>query len=257
MPPPDGRILHRVRTRKGYQGDRAYMEAGTATVSIRSATIGSIDSTGVGIAGVPIGAVRTEPPCTGEMSVGIARSSANAAEICGDMAGWWSRDSVEILAIADGLGHGKDAAKAAAAAMDTVAAWSGHDHSDLFRRMNTALQTTRGAAVGVATVAWQAGQITYAAIGNTRAALFGAGVTRLDGDAGIVGGGYRRLNIVVVPFQPGEVLTLWTDGLEELLKPTAADHAAAGLDAMAARLLDRFPKGRDDRCVVVARLAPG
>jgi hypothetical protein len=191
------------------------------------------------------------------MSVGIARRSANAADVCGDMAGWWSRDGMEIVAIADGLGHGKDAAIAAAAALDAVASWHGLDPLELFQRMNVALHATRGAAVGVAAVAWATGQITYAAVGNTRAALFGADATRLDSFAGIVGGGYRRLNTVVVPFHSGDVLTLWTDGLEERLQPIAADHAAAGMDAMAARLLDRFAKGHDDRCVVVARLVPG
>ena len=32
----------------------------------------------------------------GVISFGIARRSANAAEVCGDMAGWWSRDGMEL-----------------------------------------------------------------------------------------------------------------------------------------------------------------
>jgi negative regulator of sigma-B (phosphoserine phosphatase) len=191
---------------------------------------------------------------TGAISFGIARRSANAAEVCGDMAGWWSGDGIERVAIADGLGHGKDAAVAAAAALEVVAAWPGHDLPSLFQHMNVALKATRGAAVGVATIEWATGQITYAAVGNTRAALFGARATYLDGYAGIVGGGYRRLSPVVLPFQSGDVLALWTDGLDERLDLITADHSAVGMDGMASRLLDRFAKGHDDRCVVVARL---
>ena len=194
---------------------------------------------------------------TGAINFGIARSSANAAEVCGDMAAWWSKDSAECVAIADGLGHGKDAAVAAAAALQVVAAWRGRDIADLFQNMNSALKATRGAAVGVATVEWAAGQITYAAVGNTRAALFGARATYLDGYAGIVGGGYRRLSPVVLPFQSGDVLAMWTDGLDERLDLVSADHSAAGMDGMASRLLDRFAKGHDDRCIVVARLVQG
>ena len=61
--------------------------------------------------------------------------------------------------------------------------------------MNLALRPTRGAAVGVAAVEWATGQIVYAAVGNTRAALFGARNTYMDGYAGIVGGGYQRLSL--------------------------------------------------------------
>ena len=68
----------------------------------------------------------------GVISFGIARRSANDAEVCGDMAGRWSRDGMEILAIADGLGHGRDAAVAAAAALELVAAWPGRDPSACF-----------------------------------------------------------------------------------------------------------------------------
>jgi negative regulator of sigma-B (phosphoserine phosphatase) len=193
----------------------------------------------------------------GAISFGIARRSANAAEVCGDMAGWWSRDGIERVAIADGLGHGRDAAAAAAAALQAVEAWPGNDLPSLFQHMNVALKQTRGAAVGVAAVEWATGQITYAAVGNTRAALFGARATYLDGYAGIVGGGYRRLSPVVLPFQSGDVLALWTDGLDERLDLINADHAAAGMNGMASRLLDRFARGHDDRCVVVARLVQG
>lgn len=191
---------------------------------------------------------------TWAINCGIARRAANDADICGDMAGWWSSGGMEIVAIADGLGHGRDAAVAAAAAIEAVAAWPGDDPIGLFHRMNLALRPTRGAAVGVATVEWETGQITYAAVGNTRAALFGTRNTYLDGYAEIVGGGYQRLKTVTVPFLSGDVLALWTDGLDEQLQVTTVDHSAAGMDGMASRLLDRFAKGRDDRCIVVARL---
>jgi phosphoserine phosphatase RsbX len=106
----------------------------------------------------------------------------------------------------------------------------------------------------VATVEWGARQITCAAVGNTRAALFGERITHLDGYAGIVGGGYQRLSPVTTPFQSGDVLALWTEGLDERLELATGDHSAAGMDGMAARLLERFAKGNDDRCIVVARL---
>jgi phosphoserine phosphatase RsbX len=188
------------------------------------------------------------------MTVGVANRSANAAEVCGDRAGWWSLDGLEVMAIADGLGHGEAAAVAAAAAIHVTARWPGGDLLDLFQQMNEALRPTRGAAVGVAIVEWATGQVTYAAVGNTRAALFGARTTYLNGFAGIVGVGYRRLCTMTVPFSPGDVLAQWTDGLDEQIALTSADRSVAKLDDTAALLLDRFARGNDDRCVVVAHL---
>lgn len=191
---------------------------------------------------------------TASMNFGSARRSANAGEMCGDMAGRWSRDGLDFVVIADGLGHGKDAATAAAAALAAAQAWVGRDLAELFQCMNVALRPTRGAAVGVAMIDRAARQITYAAVGNTRAALFGARSTHLEAYPGIVGGGYRRLTAVVVPFQSGEVLALWSDGVDERLELGKADHSAASMDSMAEGLLDRFAKGYDDRCVIVMRL---
>jgi serine phosphatase RsbU (regulator of sigma subunit) len=188
------------------------------------------------------------------MNIGLARRSANAADICGDNAGAWTAEAAEVLAIADGLGHGRDAA-VAAAALDVVAAWSGLDALDLFRRMNETLRVTRGAAVSVATIDWAASRVTYTAVGNTRAAVFGERTQRLDGYAGIVGGGYRRLQSVSATFTHGDVLVLWTDGVEEGLNIRGADRGASSLDDMAAGLLARFAKGNDDACVIVASLA--
>jgi hypothetical protein len=188
------------------------------------------------------------------MIVGVASRSANAADVCGDRAGWWSRDGLELVAIADGLGHGPDAAVAAAGAIDTAAAWLGGDLIELFHDMNEMLRPTRGAAVGVATVEWASRQLTYVAIGNTRAALFGARTTYLNGYAGIVGVGYRRVGAITAQFSSGDLLALWTDGLDEQILVTSADRAAASLDDTASLLLQRFARGNDDRCVVVAHL---
>jgi negative regulator of sigma-B (phosphoserine phosphatase) len=188
------------------------------------------------------------------MTVGVASRSANAAEVCGDRAGWWSHDGLEVVAIADGLGHGQSAATAAAAAIDVAASWPGGDLVDLFQYMDEALRPTRGAAVGIAVVEWATREITFAAVGNTRAALFGAGTTWLNGYAGIVGVGYRRLCTVTVPFNSGDVLAQWTDGLSEQIELTSADRSAARLDDMAFGLLDRFARGDDDRCIVAAHL---
>lgn len=188
-----------------------------------------------------------------ELKIGIARASAMPADICGDMARSWTCADRVVIAIADGLGHGRDAAVASGRAMAYIGDHLGDDLPTLFKGMAEALASTRGAAVGVAIVRPAVAELTYAAVGNTRAAVFGWRSSRLDADPGIVGGGLRRLSLVTLPFRPGDHLALWTDGLEERL--SMGDAAATEVGTLAETLLQRYCRGDDDACVVVARMA--
>ena len=189
------------------------------------------------------------------MTVGIARASANAADICGDMAQSWSQGGRDLVAVADGLGHGAEAADAAAAAMAHLGGHLGDELIPLFRGMDSALGCTRGAAVGVAAIDAASGTLTYAALGNTRAAIFGWRTTRLDSHAGIVGAGFRRLVPMTVPIRPGDCLILWTDGIDDQLSLAQGRDCALPVDDLAALLLRRHLKGGDDACVVIARIS--
>ncbi|MDR3514199.1 MAG: SpoIIE family protein phosphatase [Azospirillaceae bacterium] len=191
------------------------------------------------------------------MRVGIAHRSANAGEVCGDLAGSWGpcgADGVAVVAIADGLGHGAPAAEAAAKAMLYISERWHDDLLDLFTGMNRVLKMTRGAAVGIAKIDLAARALTYAAVGNTRAAVFGRRATRLDGYAGIVGGGYRTLRTSGTSFHPDDTLVLWSDGVEALLD--CCGDQDAEVEALANGLLTRFARGHDDQCVIVARFGP-
>lgn len=190
------------------------------------------------------------------MNVGIARASANAAERCGDLAAAWMTATGVVLAIADGLGHGADAACAAEAAIAYVGNHRDQPLPELFVGLHHALAPTRGAAVGIAVIDPSQGRLTYAAVGNTRAALFGWQVQRLDAMPGIVGAGSRRVTPLTLPCRPGNTLALWTDGLSDRLSFDGLDPERTDADALACDLLHRNAKGTDDSCVVVAQLRP-
>lgn len=189
------------------------------------------------------------------VSVGIARAAANAGERCGDAAHAWPADGRHVLAIADGLGHGADAADAANAAMDYVGGHLNDEPLALFRGMHVALGPTRGAAVAVAVIDPAVGSLTYLAVGNTRAGIFGWRTTRLDSYPGIVGGSFRRLSPMVVPIRAGDRLVMWSDGVEERLTVSAQPQDDPQHEA--AELLHQYIRGNDDACVIVARLDAG
>ncbi|MGE5476806.1 MAG: SpoIIE family protein phosphatase [Bacteroidales bacterium] len=187
------------------------------------------------------------------LSIGIARAALNPAERCGDAAHAWQMDDGRaVIAIADGLGHGAEAAHAADTAMAYVGGHLALAPLELVAGLHEALAATRGAAIAVAYVDPLAGRLTHVAVGNIRAGIFGWRTSRLDSYPGVVGSGYRRLQPTEAPLRRGDVLVLWTDGVDERLSlPADSDPDAA---ALAGQLLQAYSHGGDDSCVVVARL---
>jgi len=105
------------------------------------------------------------------MQVAVAKSSFLNDPHCGDQAGHWQTGPKTTLCVADGIGHGEDAERAARAAMDYVAEHLEDPLPALFAGCDRAIRHTRGVAMGVAVIDKEAGTLTYAGVGNTRALI--------------------------------------------------------------------------------------
>lgn len=168
------------------------------------------------------------------------------------------------LAVIDGLGHGIQAAQAADAAvmaLDDALATAGPAPglAELLRQLDAALAATRGAAIGlVHLVPGPAGlRWRHAGVGNTRCLCWRAGaVQRLPSSRGIVGDVGRRPAPEAEShgeLAPGDVLLLFSDGLDEQLQ--LRDLPAGWRqdpDLLARHLLVRWREPRDDAAVLVA-----
>ncbi|MFC5220266.1 SpoIIE family protein phosphatase [Streptomyces coerulescens] len=140
-------------------------------------------------------------------------------------------DRVTLL-LADGLGHGPQAARASSAA---VAALRSDPHlppTDLLRRMHTVLRDTRGAAVAVAQLDLGAGQLHFAGVGNVGARLrAGDRWQGLVSCPGIVG---AHLPARLPPHQErwtrDSLLVLHSDGLPSRWTPGPATETPSPLD---------------------------
>jgi len=168
------------------------------------------------------------------------------------------------VVLADGLGHGPQAAQASRRAADGLAALADEPPAEVLRALDTALEGTRGAAVTLAQVEVSAlrdgGVVTSCGLGNVSVLVAGPdGTTRRaatgHGTAGARG--RNRLPEQVSTLAPEGVLLLHSDGLTsrwglqdrvELLRHSAVVIAAA--------LLRDHERGRDDSLVVVLRAAP-
>lgn len=124
--------------------------------------------------------------------------------------------------------------------------------------LHEALRPTRGAAVTLLEVDWDAGRATSVAVGNVTAALInGNEIKRIAADNGIVGHVIARPRELQHPCQSDTVLMLHSDGLTASWHPERYPGLMQHHAALIAGVLYRDCKrGRDDSLIVVIRRTP-
>ncbi len=186
------------------------------------------------------------------MPIAIAKQHYRGSPHCGDQGACWANDGKVTLCLADGLGHGEDAEKAARTAMDYVAGHCDAPLAELFAGCDEALYRTRGVAMGIIIIDHEAGTLTHAGVGNTRAVVVGDETTRLDSTAGIVGAGYGRLVPEAVPFMADDLVVMVTDGIKQRFDfADCAEMGGTDLQRLAEKILEDWSRGTDDAAVLV------
>ena len=159
------------------------------------------------------------------------------------------------LAVADGLGHGPDAAHAAGAAVETLRRHPSDAPIRLLDRMHGRLRATRGAAIGI--VRHDAGgeDIAFAGVGNIAMCVTEGGQRRtMVSHNGIVGHNVHRSEEYRYAWSEEALLVAHSDGLESHWDLAAFPGlAAAHPSLIAAMLYQKHSRKRDDVVVVVAR----
>lgn len=181
-------------------------------------------------------------PMPGETSCGDAWTSHSDGRICN-------------VLVADGLGHGPDAAAAADAAVEAHTKHSAYAPGQMIDCAHGALRSTRGAAVAAARLDCAAGTLTYAGVGNIAAILIQAqGRRQLVSHMGIVGSNVRKIQEFNVEWQRGDVLILHSDGLSTQCSTDDYPGLLSSDPAIIAAVLYRdYWRRRDDVTVVVVR----
>ncbi|MFE7275005.1 SpoIIE family protein phosphatase [Streptomyces sp. NPDC057623] len=168
------------------------------------------------------------------------------------------------LMLADGLGHGPLAAHASSAAVEELRRAPHLPPADLLRRLNSALRETRGAAVAVAQLDVDAGQLSFAGVGNVGARLRrGDSWHGLVSRPGIVGAHLpAHLPHHLETWTDDSLLVLHSDGLPSRWSPGPAARAPSSLDpAVIAATIVRDASSparpvRDDTAVAVLSPLP-
>ncbi|MGZ5179980.1 MAG: ATP-binding protein [Ramlibacter sp.] len=202
-----------------------------------------------------LGADDTAAPDDGRPCAGAVSLAAPGETVCGDA---WvvalDGDQATLL-VADGLGHGPDAAEAAEAAVAVFGADPLASPRQLIERVHARLRSTRGAAVMVLRADDAAGTVRSAGAGN----VIGRIVSGVDdrtvlGQHGTAGITIRSPEETTHAWPAHALVVVCTDGIEtrwkaELLRPVLQSDPAI----VAALILRDHCRGRDDATVAVLR----
>lgn len=195
------------------------------------------------------------PPQHPQWKIGAVCLPIEGETVCGDA---WAAEVHEnslTLLVADGLGHGPDAAKASQAAIAVIAANANKSPAMLMECAHKALYATRGAAVAISKIDDTRSEIKFAGVGNIAVSVFiNAGRKHLLSHSGIVGNNMRKVQEVSQAWEQDALLIAHSDGLGtrwELDKYPGLLRVHPSL--IAAILYRDFSRGRDDVTVVVVR----
>ena len=202
-----------------------------------------------------LGSVRDAHPVNPQIEFGIIAFPMPGQEVSGD--GW----HVESLAdkytftLADGLGHGPDAAIAAQAAVAIARGYRDKAPAEIVERAHGALRSTRGAALAVSEIDRAKKLVRFCGVGNIAGAVLNeAGVRHLVSYNGIVGQQVHKFAEFTYPWSPDSLLIMHSDGVSTRWDLRTYPALTRRHPALIAGVLFRdFWRGRDDVTVLAAR----
>ena len=204
---------------------------------------------------------RASPDWPSRLELGIAERALAGEYRSGDRAVLVAFAGGALVAAIDGLGHGSDAADAAALAADVLAAKPHEDPARLIADCHRALSRSRGAVMTLAWFDLDDGRLTWTGVGNVEGRLVHAAAgprAPTEGaltKGGVVGYNLPSIRVTSAELMVGDVMVLATDGID-----SGFAHAIAGggsAQDIADRILAEHGKKGDDALVIVVRYLAG
>jgi anti-sigma regulatory factor (Ser/Thr protein kinase) len=199
----------------------------------------------------------TSVSVSAKLNVGVVCVPKAGEEVCGDAWAIVHQADYSLVMVADGLGHGPQAAEAANTAARLLYAHPTESPVALLERMHNSLRHTRGAAIAIAEVHYERQEVTFAGVGNIAGTIVTAETTRhLMSYNGTVGHQVRKVQALPYAWSDSGLLILHSDGLGSRWDLKAYPGVMKRHPSLLAGVLYRdFVRGRDDVTVLVAGVA--
>jgi serine/threonine protein phosphatase PrpC len=166
-----------------------------------------------------------------------------------------------LVAVLDGVGHGKEAAQASRSAIATLQQLEGESPIALLQRCHQQLRSTRGVVMSLASFNAGDNTMTWLGVGNVEGVLLHRQFHALPGQEslllrpGVLGDYLPRLSASVLPVSSGDILIFATDGIRPGFAVNTNLHDSP--QQIADRILAQYGQGTDDALVLVARYLNG
>jgi len=175
--------------------------------------------------------------------------------VCGDS--WVAAETGNILSVlvADGLGHGPDAADASLLAVDALNNDPTNSPSQILKNCHTMLKGSRGAAVAVARVDLEAPELRYTGVGNITGCMYSVkGRQHLLSHNGIVGSHMSRTQEFVHEWPEDSLLVMHSDGIGTKWDIDSYSGLSSCHPSVIAAVLHRdHTRTRDDSTIVILK----
>lgn len=190
------------------------------------------------------------------IEVAVASRPIGGATANGD--GWLVREDGGrlLIALADGLGHGEEAARAAQKAVAYIEQHRRQSLTEIMQGCNEEVRDTRGIVLGLARLDPKAGTLTYAGIGNTGIRVTARATARPISLSGIVGYTVRKVREESFPCAPGDLIVMYTDGISERFDADDLLRHEQDLVKLVETILSEFGRENDDATVIAVRVSP-
>jgi len=191
-----------------------------------------------------------------DLRLGISQHSLHGDPACGDAWEVAIHDQQLSILMIDGLGHGPEAEHAAKSGCGAFGRQPFADPVALLGDIHHDMRGTRGGAVALVQFDGAQDHLRFIGIGNIGATLIGEDKTRgLASHPGIVGLQYRKVPTVSYPQIAGQLLILYSDGLQSRWNLRDYPGLMYRHPAIIAAVLHRdFCRGTDDVTVLVMAL---
>jgi anti-sigma regulatory factor (Ser/Thr protein kinase) len=178
--------------------------------------------------------------------------------VCGDAWRVLDQPHRTVIVVADGLGHGRDAAIAATAAMQVVLEHPQASPAEMIHLAHGALRSTRGAALAAAAIDRLSRTVRFAGVGNIIGAVVTAqGMRSMASHNGIVGHELRRVQEFGYPWADDACVLLHSDGISARWRLDQHPGLIARDPALIAGIIFRdHQRGRDDATALAVRTRP-
>lgn len=190
-----------------------------------------------------------------EVEFGTVCVPVTGEEECGDAWAMVCDDTAITILVADGLGHGPEAATASSEAVRALEGRGNAAPTMLIQAMHHALRITRGAALAIGQCRAGSDTLNFVGIGNISACLVEDGKRKqLASHNGIVGHNMRKVQDFTIPWPEGALYIMCSDGIGTQWDLNFYPGLISCHPALIAAVIYRdFMRLRDDATIVVFR----